>query len=425
LKIKTNFLLGTFFTIIVSIAVTAFVLALDSKENLKQDTNDKAKLLSNDIRGVAVESLVKNDMLTLNLAIKNASETNGVIYIFITDRNGFIIASNNPRNDGRHVSEAYPMVESSNGTMEVTENKTSRRAINYVEDLEIKNKNKNFWVGKIYVGFDSSYIDDKVRLIYIKSGLIALAVIIAASFFVMYTASKLIAPLYELMKGTEIIANGDLKYRIKVNVKNEFQALANSFNMMTEKLNEYYEGILNAFTIAIDSKHKYTPGHSRRVAKYALSLGRALQFSNIQMENLRIASILMDIGNLGVKDAVLTKAGVLSPEDFIQIQKHPEISARILKNIPALKEVVPIIIQHHERFDGMGYPSGLKGDQIMPEARVLSLADAYDAMVTEREHRKAMSPDEALYELRANKEKQFDPRMTEVFVEVIHKEGGI
>ena len=424
MKIKTNILLGTLFIIVISIAATAFVLVLDARANLGQDTADKAKLLMNGIRGVAVESLVKNDMLTLSYFIKEASAANGIMYIFITDRNGNITASSNPLLDGQHISHAYPMVEPYNGAMEVTEGGKAHKVRNFVGDLEIRSKEKTAWAGRIYVGFDSAFINNKIRAIIIKSTAIAAGVSVLAFFLAMLVASGITTPLNQLMEGTEKIANGELKHRIKVRVRNEFQSLANSFNLMTERLEEYYEGILNAFTIAIDSKNKYTTGHSRRVARYAMTLGRALKLKPAQLENIRIASILMDIGNLGIRDAVLTKPGSLSPEDLIHIQKHPEISARILSNIPALKEIIPIIMQHHERYDGMGYPSGLKGEQILTESRVLAIADAYDAMTTEREHRKAMSTDEAVYELRQNKEKQFDPKMTEAFVETVYREAG-
>ncbi len=424
MKIKTDFFLGTAFIIILSIAATAFVLANDARLMLKQEIGDKANLLINGIRGVAVESLIKKDLLSLNYFIKEAAATRGILYILVTDRNGNIAASNNPKDNGMHIAEAYPLIEPVTGTMDINISGTAHRALNFTEEMDIKNADKKITAGRIYVGFDRNYIENKMMMIYIKSAVIALIVMIIAVFLVMYMVGRITRPMKQLVDGTDVIAQGDLKHRIKVDVKNEFQSLANSFNSMTQKLDEYYEGILNAFTIAVDSKNKYTTGHSRRVSKYALALGRELKLGQQQLENIRIASILMDIGNLGVKDAVFTKTDSLTAEDFIQIQKHPEISAKILKNIPALNEVVPIIIQHHERHDGMGYPSGLKGDQISIEAKVLSLADAYDAMTTQREHRKALSMDEAVYELRNNKEKQFDPKVTEAFIGVINREGG-
>jgi HD-GYP domain-containing protein (c-di-GMP phosphodiesterase class II) len=105
----------------------------------------------------------------------------------------------------------------------------------------------------------------------------------------------------------------------------------------------------------------------------------------------------------------------------LKIQKHPEVSAKILKNIQQLKDVIPIILQHHERYDGLGYPNGLRGNEILREAKILSITDAYDAMITPREHREAMPVEECIYELRSNKGKQFDPDITEAFIAILNK----
>jgi HD-GYP domain-containing protein (c-di-GMP phosphodiesterase class II) len=143
-----------------------------------------------------------------------------------------------------------------------------------------------------------------------------------------------------------------------------------------------------------------------------------------QVENIRIAAILKDVGNISVDSSIFSKKEALSPDDIIKIQKHPEVSAKILKNITQLKDVIPVILQHHERYDGLGYPSGLKGSEILKEAKILAITDAYDAMASVREHREAMSVDECIYELRANKGKQFDPDITEAFIELLHRKGG-
>jgi HD-GYP domain-containing protein (c-di-GMP phosphodiesterase class II) len=192
---------------------------------------------------------------------------------------------------------------------------------------------------------------------------------------------------------------------------------------MTGKLNDYYEGILNAFMIAVDTKNKYSPSHSMRVARTAVKIGKAMNLGERQLENLRIAAILMDIGNIGVQDNIFEKKELLTAEDFIQIQRHPEIGAKIIRNIPDLNGVVPIIMEHHERYDGMGYPGGLKGPDIMTESRVLAIADAYDAMITEHGNRKVLTAQEAINELRENRGKQFDPAITEIFIGILSGEG--
>jgi len=283
-------------------------------------------------------------------------------------------------------------------------------------------KEKEISVGKIAAAFDKEYIDKRIHVIYLKTGVIALGICLLSIFLVTALAGRIIKPLNTLIEGTEIIAEGGLKHKIKVNVKNEFQSLANSFNAMTDRLNDYYDGLLNAFTAAIDQKDKYSPGHGKRVANLAVELADKINLKPRQIENIRIASILKDVGNIAVDGSILSKKDTLSPDDMIKIQKHPEISAKILNNISSLKEVIPVILQHHERYDGLGYPNGLKGDKILKEAKILAIVDAYDAMITFREHRPALTAEEAVYELRLNKGKQFDPEITEAFITPRKKE---
>lgn|GEM_PF-1103710 len=421
MKIKTDFLAGTISIITASIVATAFVLAMDAKETLNSDIKDRSKLLMNGIKGIAVETFIKNDQLSLNYCIKEAAQTGGILYIFVTDNNGKIIASNDPKNDDRYVPDTFPAVAANNGPDDIIAGEAMREAVNFKETIEMKNGNTNAAIGKIYAGFDRNYISSRINLIYIKSGFIALGAIALGVLLVLYTTGKVTTPLKQIIEGTERIAGGDLKYRIKVNVKNEFQSLANSFNAMTDSLNGYYEGVISAFAIAVNARNEYDSNHGYRVAKYAVALGKASGMKSSRLENLRIASMLMNTGNLGVNDAVLEKKEALSPEEFIQIQKHPEISVDILKNIPAMKDIVPIIAQHHERYDGMGYPAGLKGDRICTEAKILNITDAYDAMISGREYKKAMTPEEAAGEIRANEGKQFDPELAGMFAAMIDK----
>lgn len=423
MKIKTQFLASIIFIIILSISLMSYVMVTDMKGVLQQEIQSKAQLMMNSIKGVAVESFVKKDVLSLNYYIKEAAATPGIFYIIVTDRFDIIVGTNNPNDMGGETAQMYPSINKSGEVGPMFYRGKERRVINFVTDLTMKVQDKKLKMGRIYIGFDRNIIDSKIISFYIKAGIITVLVMTIAILLTLLITGRIINPLNQLVEGTRRIASGDIKYKIKVNVKNEFQVLANSFNDMTSRLDDYYEGILNAFTIAADSKNKYTPSHSRRVSQIAVAIGKGMKLLPVQVENIRIASILMDIGNIGVRDAILNKTEILTPEDFIQIQMHPEIGAKILKNIPALKDVVPIILQHHERYDGMGYPSGLREGQIMIEAKILAIADAYDAMITERDHRKAMNMEEAIYELRSNKGKQFDPVITEVCVEIINREG--
>jgi methyl-accepting chemotaxis protein len=429
LKIKAQFILGIIIIIIIAISSTTYLFVRETEQMLTQSLDEKGRLIINYLAGVSTDPLLKKDELQLSYYLKKVSDTPGIAYLIISDNKNIIVASNNVNDIGKDVSRTYGLIGIGiGGTGRIIDLDYSGRKMlvkNFAQSIDVKSRDDRVSIGAIFVGFDMQAIDTKLMEIYFKIGVVTLAVMIFSIFLTVFLTGSITKPLNQLIEGTEIVASGNLKHKIKVNVKNEFQSLANSFNDMTEKVNDYYDGVLNAFTMALDSRDKYSPGHAKRVAQLSMELGRKLNMKPRQIENIRIASILKDIGNISVDLNIFSKKEALSADDIIKIQKHPEVSAKILKNIVQLADVIPVILQHHERYDGLGYPNGLKGDAILREAKILAITDAYDAMVTAREHREAMGIEEAIYELRANKGKQFDPEITESFIELVNKKGGV
>ena len=174
--------------------------------------------------------------------------------------------------------------------------------------------------------------------------------------------------------------------------------------------------IAMAFTEALDAKDRYTAGHSRRVMEYSLALGRHLDLPENESARLKLAALLHDIGKIGIPDRILQKHEKLSGEDYAIIKRHPEIGVKILKSIGSFNILVPSIFHHHERYDGKGYPQGLKGEQIPLDSRVISIADSFDAMTPSRSYRNALSFDKALIELESSRGRQLDPELTEAFI---------
>lgn len=175
-------------------------------------------------------------------------------------------------------------------------------------------------------------------------------------------------------------------------------------------------GLLHSLTSAVDAKDAYTCGHSERVALLSRHLAGHLGLPDAQVEQIYMAGLLHDVGKIGVPEAVLQKAGRLTPDEFEVMKKHPQIGARILADVKQVKALIPGVLCHHERFDGKGYPAGLSGSAIPLMGRIIGLADSFDAMTTNRTYRKALPLEVALSEIRRCAGTQFDPALAETFL---------
>lgn len=182
-----------------------------------------------------------------------------------------------------------------------------------------------------------------------------------------------------------------------------------------EETKKMFLSIIGALTAAIDAKDPYTHGHSRRVTYYSMMIADAIGATPEFIETLKLASLLHDVGKIGIPESILRKIDKLTDDEYRTIIGHSLIGAKILGNIDALMHVIPAIKYHHERYGGGGYPDGLKGDDIPLAARILSVADTFDAMTTDRPYRKRLSDEEALRELGRNRGRQFDPELVKVF----------
>ena len=183
-----------------------------------------------------------------------------------------------------------------------------------------------------------------------------------------------------------------------------------------EALEQLDLGTLTALARAIDAKSAWTAGHSERVTNLALKLGHAMGLPPKSLAIMHRGGLLHDIGKIGTPAAILDKPGRLEPEEMQTMRDHVKIGVRILEPIPCFREALPIVAQHHEWLDGSGYPAGLAGDNISLHARILAVADCYDAMVSDRPYRKGLPQLQALEILRQRSGTQFDPTVIEVFM---------
>lgn len=191
-----------------------------------------------------------------------------------------------------------------------------------------------------------------------------------------------------------------------------------SFRLYVDMRNLYLSTI-QALNKTIEAKDPYTSGHASRVETYAVQLAETYGLSFERIQDIKTASILHDIGKIGVNDYILNKSTKLTQLEFQEIMKHPSIGADIINKVDFLKNIPQIVKYHHERYDGLGYPEGISGDKIPIEACILSIADSYDAMTSDRPYRKALSKEEALVEISVNAGTQFHPTLAQAFVNML------
>jgi putative nucleotidyltransferase with HDIG domain len=182
---------------------------------------------------------------------------------------------------------------------------------------------------------------------------------------------------------------------------------------------DYHEA-LTSLVGAVNDHDTYTGGHSCRVADYTAALGRVLGLPRAEVSFLRQAGLVHDIGKIGIPDKILRKNGKLTDDELHLIRLHPILGASILSRFPNMERMIPIVLHHHERWDGSGYPSGLSGVDIPRESRAIFVADAFDAMTTDRPYGEILSTEEALAELRRCSGEQFDPKL----VDAMHEARG-
>jgi len=194
--------------------------------------------------------------------------------------------------------------------------------------------------------------------------------------------------------------------------------LSRSRQLLLAQLEQSYEASLVMFANAIEVRDPYTRGHVERVMKYALAISDELGLSLTLQNHIRYGSILHDIGKIYIRKSTLLKEGTLNQDEWSEMKKHPVLGADLIRDIDYLAPAIPIIKYHHERWDGLGYPSGLSGEMIPAAARIVSIADAFDAMTTTRPYRKILTSQEAYQEIVNCSGRNYDPKMVEAFCTV-------
>ena len=267
-----------------------------------------------------------------------------------------------------------------------------------------------------------------MRRSVIQWGLFAtgLAILAAAVF-----AGAITRPVKVLVDRSRRLAAGDFSARADIKAHNEIGDLADTFNFMAHEIRSYIErikqaaeennqlflGTIKSLAAAIDEKDPYTRGHSDRVHRFAVAIGRRLGASHRELRNITVGALLHDIGKIGIEDAILRKPAALSDKEFDIMKRHPLKGAHIMGEMPAMKEIIPAMRHHHEKWGGGGYPDNLKGEEIPWIARIVQVADTFDAMTTNRPYQRAMRMDAAVARIQELSGVVFDPKVVAAFKE--------
>ena len=243
-------------------------------------------------------------------------------------------------------------------------------------------------------------------------------------------ARRLSKPIAKLADSTRAISEGEYGATVEVGGAAEIAALSVSFNRMSESIRDSFAKVqraarenrelflssIRALAEAIDAKDPYTRGHSERVARYASAIAEEMALSPEEVERVRLAALLHDVGKIGVDDRIIRKPTALTEEEFEVMKTHPAKGAAIMGAIPQLADVIPGMKHHHEKWEGGGYPDGIKGEAIPMQARIVTVADTFDAMTTTRPYQKAMEIGYVVERIKSFSGVRYDPVVVEAFL---------
>jgi HD-GYP domain-containing protein (c-di-GMP phosphodiesterase class II) len=381
----------------------------------------------------AIELVVDLDYLVKKL--RDAGDRG--LEAFVVDESGRLVASASPNYATGQDMSANELVKSfveqgANSRVSVTKDYRLQVGKNKVPMLGTYDPVQGLgWAVVAQKSREDAYADvidmqhDALRFAMIA---IAFSILIG-----IWAARRLTTPLNVLTHSSRAIAGGDFSQRVHLKSRTEFGELAQSFNSMTDDLERYVADLnkkaqenrelflssIQMLAGAVDEKDPYTRGHSDRVTRYSVLIATEMGLTDEDVDKIRISAQLHDVGKIGIEDRILKKPGALTPEEFEIMKTHTTKGAAILRPVEMLREMLPGIELHHESLDGRGYPHGLKGDQIPVMARVIMVADTFDAMTTNRPYQAAMDPEYVIRIINSLAATKFDPMvvaaMTKVF----------
>lgn len=376
-------------------------------------------------------SILSSDRLALdNLAAKIQESQKDVVYLAIVDREDVVLAHSRLEAAGTRFDKAAGSLVQREKGLTVSR---VRRYDQACYEFQVPIYFADTLVGDVFVGIEANTLDAAKLSARKKIFGISFLVLVFGVGGTLLLSSLVITPIKRLAAGVAKIKSGDYRVEVEISSRDELGELTGSFNEMSqvilaqkERLENYARNLeesslstVRILAAALDARDNYTLGHSARVANLSLLLGRRLGLGEAELKDLEMACFLHDIGKIRVPDKVLNKPSRLDIKEQRLIRKHPEEGARILRLAESLHKHVPVVLHHHEWYDGKGYPRGLKGKEIPLYAQIVAIADTYDAMTSSRPYRKGRTRAEATEEINRFSGSQFAPHLAELFIEAL------
>ncbi|MDD5763451.1 MAG: HD domain-containing protein, partial [bacterium] len=330
----------------------------------------------------------------------------------------------------RHVPPLLPLGTFGDTRADEVE-RDGRRLIEYSTPISFAGRH----VGVTSLGLSTEGLAAVQRSIRRKIFAAATVILVAGFFGTLLLSSFITTPVKRLHQGVLSLADSETFQPVPAHSSDELGALTRNFNRMAEtilaqknalkkkalQLEEAYIGMVRVIAASLDARDPYTMGHSTRVARMACALGRRLGMGEEELSDLERAGIFHDLGKIQTPDDVLLKGERLSQAEEEQMRSHPADGTEILRMAPFLQRYIPVVRAHHEWYNGDGYPDGIKGDGIPLHAQLIALADAFDAMTTDRPYREALSTEEAIDEILHFRGTQFAPELADAFAKMVRE----
>jgi HD-GYP domain-containing protein (c-di-GMP phosphodiesterase class II) len=380
----------------------------------------------------SVEALVS----LRRIAERIRDEGKGDVTAFLVDRNGRVLIHSEPALDVQRPDFSYLKIvqEFNKAPVRLTESYTDTRDGASIRMLgTVAPVGRPDWGVVVQKPEAKAYVSvsKMVRGTVTWVSIALIVAIIAAIVF----ASGIARPIGQLAARSREIAAGNYQQRLDLKTRNEIGELAENFNSMSGAIEQAIERLKKAaqennllfinsvrmLAAAIDAKDPYTRGHSERVARYSIGIAKNLGLSEKEMRNLRISALLHDVGKIGIDDRILRKPGALSEDEFEVMKGHPAKGAVIMSGVAQLIDIIPGMKYHHEKWSGGGYPDGLVAEQIPMQARIVAIADTFDAMTTNRPYQKAMELGYVVEKITSFAGTRFDPHVVDAFVSAVRR----